>query len=553
MYADMAHPGESPFQETTEQDLIKKVLRAWEYRWIALWITIAICIAGWTIVEFIPNKYEAKARIYIDSQSILGPLLKGIAIDNEARQIEVAETTRKTLLRRPNLEKIARETDKDLEARTPQEFEQVLISLADAIHITGGKMDNIFLITYEDKDPAVAKKVVDSLLSLFVEGTLRSMHQDTGRTEDFLDEQISEYRSRLEAAENELKEFKRKHIGVMPTEAGGYFVRLQQAIGDLEKASLDLREAQKKRDSLRAELAEWESRHREAQPVPSADPEAGRRRELLVQRLSRLQSDYDRARLKYTDSHPDVVAIRQSIDELEREIARHDEAHPPAKPASGEAAGLPSLDPSGKAYQELKVEVSNAEAEVSALQVRVEEFRRRVDELKQKMATIPDVEAKLARLNRDYEINKRNYEALVARRESVSITQSAEQNTNTVQIRIIDPPVVPIIPSRPNRPLLLTAVLGLGFGLGVWVAWLKASFRRIVETTEDVEAVVEDPKLVLGSVPQVPILFRAHKTYAYNIIFSFLFVGLLVAYGLLVTKEVLHLNSVFDLTRFLNG
>lgn len=515
--------------------VLDDIKRAWEHRWLALVLAVTVSSLGWYIVRAIPDTYEAKARVYLDTQSILGPLLKGLAIDNDLRQIKVAETTRKTLLRRPNLEKVARETDKDLEAKTPQDFERVLQKLADSIEVKGGRRDNIFVITCQDKDPRVAKKVVETLLSIFVESTLTSMRRDTGRTEKFLDEQIADYRARLESAETRLKEFKRKNVGRMPTEVGGYFSRLQTAMSELEQAKLGLNEAKKKRDVLRHQLHEAApglSHAVKASPV-SGDVA------LIYERIARLEQTLDQLKLQYTDNHPDVQAVKRSLLELKGKLPK--DAMPPRQ---GDTSGLAVL---GQAYQELKVALGEAEAEVSALEVRVQEYQNRVDKLRQMMETIPEVEAELAQLNRDYEINKSNYESLVARRESASISREAEQTVDTVQFRIIDPPVVPALPTGPNRPLLLTLVLFLGLGSGGGAAWLKASMRRRINNQEDLLEVANGQGLILGSVPLVAAPRRRLRGRLASLVFYLLLSGLITVYALLMTKEIMHLSRVLDI------
>ncbi len=524
------------------RSILSDFKRAWAHRWLALVLATSVCLVGWYIVSIIPNTYEARARIYLDTQSMLGPLLKGLAIDNDLRQVQVAETTRKTLLRRPNLEKVARETDKDLEAQTPQDFERVLIKLADSIEVKGGRRDNIFVITCEDKDPRIAKKVVEILLSIFVESTLSSMRRDTGRTEKFLDDQIADYRSRLEAAELRLKEFKRENVGRMPTEAGGYFARLQAAISALDQARLELREARNKRDELRRQLEK--AAPAGGDELVTEDMGQGNVG-MLYERIARLEQTLDQLRLQYTDSHPDVLSLSRSLEDLRQQLPKGSRA----PTGSGDEARSIAMN---QAYQELKVAVGEAEAEVSALDVRVREYQRRVNQLRTMMETIPEVEAELARLNRDYEINKTNYESLVARRESASISRDAEQSVDTVQFKVIDPPVVPALPTGPNRPILLTLVLLLGLGAGGGMAWIKAGMRQTIDTQADLETVIGANGMILGCVPASSgVKPKRAGGRLVSMLFWLMFMGLLFVYVLLMAKEVMHLNGFSELLQLM--
>ena len=528
--------------EQRDLSLSIELQKMWRYRWLALATAVLVCVLGWVIVSFLPNTYQAKARIYLDTQSMLGPLLKGLAIENDLRQVEIAEMTRRTLLRRPNLEKVARETDKDLQAKTPQDLERVLQRLADSIGIKGGRRDSIFVITCDDKDPRVAKKVVETLLSIFVESTLSSMRRDSGRTESFLDDQIVEYRARLEAAENRLKEFKQKNVGLMPTEAGGYFARLQSEKDKLEHARLGLREATKKRDALDAQLTN-------AVPPLAAAGKSGivsNGDDAILKRVAKLESQLDNLRLKYTDSHPDVLFLENSIEGLKKKLSNRTAVMDSAKKTPGSEPMM------SRAYQDLKVAASEAEAEVSALQVRVHEYEKRVKDLDEKMAVIPNVEADLTRLTRDYEINKTNYESLVARRESAAISRDAEQSVDSVQFRIIDPPIAPALPTGPNRPLLITLVLLLGLGAGGGLAWFKSQLQGTISTIRELSTFTGGE--VLGFVSAVSFVGSGKIAGKASTIVFFMGLGMLLAiYTGLMLIGVLHLGGPLDMVRLLSG
>jgi polysaccharide chain length determinant protein (PEP-CTERM system associated) len=178
-------------QELLDQ-VISFVRGAWRFRWYFHLIAWPICIAGWAFVYKMPDQYEASARVYVDTQSVLRPLLRGLAVQtNIEREVEVMT---RTILSRPNLEKIARMTDMDLEAKTPEDMEKLLDRLRRAIHFSSGRSrENLYTITYVDKDPERGKQVVQSLLTLFVETSLGDTRKDTNVAQRFLDDQIKEY------------------------------------------------------------------------------------------------------------------------------------------------------------------------------------------------------------------------------------------------------------------------------------------------------------------------------------------------------------------------
>jgi polysaccharide chain length determinant protein (PEP-CTERM system associated) len=132
------------------------------------------------------------------------------------------------------------------------------------------------------------------------------------------------------------------------------------------------------------------------------------------------------------------------------------------------------------------------------MRARVDEHSARYARLKAMSNAVPDLEAQLAQLNRDYEINKQNYEKLIASRESAKLSGSLNSNSEMMAFRIIDPPTVPVKPAGPNRPLLLAAVFAGALVAGIGVALLISQIRPTFMSHAQLREMTGLP--VLGSV-----------------------------------------------------
>lgn len=433
----------------------------WRYRWYAMILAWALVLAGWLVVAKLPDEYQASARIFVDTDSILRPLMKGLAVQTDINQ-RVQIMTR-TLLSRPNLEKVTRMTDMDISARTPEELDELVQKLGRDIELTsaGRRNENLYEITYSASDPQRAKRVVQALLTIFVETTLGQSRQDSNSAQKFLDQQLREYESRLVESEERLKEFKRKHVGMMPGDDKDYFSRLQDAEAALAQAKLEMNEEQRRRDELKSQLSG-------EQPVfgfgTSQTPAAAQTE--LDERINKLEQNLDALRLRYTDQHPDVISTKERLQTLKAQRAEE-------LKAMGDQVG-PNGSPldANPVYQQMKISLAESEGKIASLSVRVHEFEKRVAALREMIDTIPEVETELKRLTRDYAVTKQNYEALLARRESAQLAEDVEQTGDNVQFRVVDPPHVPAAPSGPNRLLLSTGVLFGGLAAGVILAFL---------------------------------------------------------------------------------
>jgi len=488
-------------------DVVKQLLSylrgMWQYRWYGVAVAWLVCIVGWVVVFLIPNQYEASARVYVDTQSVLKPLLSGLAVQPNVDQ-QVAMMSR-TLISRPNLERVVRMADLDIRITNSQERERLVDELNKTIRLGGTGRDNLYTITYTAPKPEEAKRVVQALLTIFVEGSLGDKRKDADSAKRFLDEQIKLYEQKLVVAENSLKEFKRRYMGMMPSQGRDFISKLQEAQARLTQAQLELREAENARDAFKKQLSGLREGIVEpdllAEPPVGAggkidesqlraSPELEKRIESMVQKLDALQ-------LSYTDRHPDVVATKRVLEQLEaqkkEEIAKARKELQSRKPSS--AARSTGTNP---VMQQLSVSLAESEASVAALKTRVAEFDRQYNELKQGANAVPQVEADLVQLNRDYEVNKKNYETLLARRESAQISGEMESNAGVMDFRIIDPPRVPPVPVAPKRPLLMWIVLALGVGAGLGLAFVMAQVRPVFNERSSLQEMANLP--ILGTV-----------------------------------------------------
>jgi len=191
-------------------------------------------------------------------------------------------------------------------------------------------------------------------------------------------------------------------------------------------------------------------------------------------------------------------------------------------------------------YQQLKMQLAQAEATVASLNTRVKAFEQRIVALQEKVDTVPLIEAEFKQLDRDYGIHKKNYQALLSRRESASIAEQAEMSGDQLKFRVIDPPRVPIDPSSPNRPLLMTAVLIGSIAAGIVFAFFLYLLRPTFDSARTIMEVLGRP--VLGGVSMIHNQEWSTRHRQALIAYSIAGVGLLLLYGGALTVSGLELD-----------
>jgi polysaccharide chain length determinant protein (PEP-CTERM system associated) len=447
----------------------------WRHRWPALAVSWFIAVVGIVVVLAVPDRYEASARIFVDTQSILKPLMSGLAVQPNVEQ-QVTMLSR-TLISRPNVEKLIRMADLDLGSTTKAAQEKLIEDLTNDLRIANAGRDNLYTLSYRDKSPDRAKRVVQSLVSIFVESSLGATRKDSDTARKFIEEQIKTYVAKLEEAEGRLKEFRLKNLELQSSDGKDMASKVAEITAQVNQARLELREAEKARDSAKRQLEAEKSQTAnvttrsilQESAINVSTPE-------IDGRIAALKQNLDGLLQRYTERHPDVVSTRRLVKDLEdqkkkevAELRKAAMANPTASSGPGQSL----------VAQELGRMLASSEVQVAMLSARVGEYEGRLARAREMLKTAPQIEAEYAQLNRDYGINKKNYEDLVARRESASMSGDLEGASGVVDFRLIDPPRASQKPVAPNRLLLLPVALIAAIGAGLGLAFVLSQLRSV--------------------------------------------------------------------------
>ena len=514
------------------EQVLNHLRGAWRFRWVMLAMAWVIFVAAALAILRMPDEYQASATVYIDTHSILRPLLRGLAVTSNAEQRVRIMT--KTLLVRPNLEKLMRMTDLDVRASTPREKEALLDSLADRIHIESTRRgENIYKLSFEDPDRKLAKKVVQALVSIFVEGLLGQQREDTDTAQKFLDKQLEIYAKKLNEAEQALADFKRANVGLMPGQGKDYYSSLKEAEERLEEARLKLRELENRKQALQRQLAELKAGEDEESLFDFDIGGTGSITTPYDARIEALNQRLDELLLRFTERHPDVIETRRLLKELQAKRQKLLEQAAEERPAASTGNPL---------KEQLQVLLSETDAQIAAMRTRVRAYQRKVDELRNMVDTIPKVEAQLKQLTRNYEVYKRQYDELLARRQQADISEKAEVTADDVKFRVIEPPHVPLEPSGPPRLLYLGAAmvgsLGAGFGLAFLLHLLRPTFQNVKQLREGLQLPV------FGSISMAHTAEIRHRRRMELLSFSLVILLLLAFYAMTLFAELFQLGVV---------
>jgi len=488
-------------------ELIAQVLvvaRAmWRRRWVGLLAAWVVALVGAVVLMRMPDRYEATARVYVNTKSVLKPLLRDLAVEPDIDQ--TLQMLARTMITRPNVESLMQKT-KFVSPSMPQaERELVIDHLMREIKLTSVGRDNVFTFSYRDTSPARARVLVESLVSLFVESDLGSKSRDVDAARSFIDDQIKAYEGRLAEAEDRLKQFKLRNLGMADASGKDYFSRISALTDELAKLNLDLRATEQSRDALRRELS-----GERVTLVPDVPLDITPATPELDARIEAQRKQLDELLRRYTDLHPDVVSTRRVIARLEeqrqQEVDAKRRAEAKRPPVVSEATNT--------VLHQTRLALAEAEASVAALRVPVSDSQARLTQMRASATRVPQVEAELAQLNRDYDVVRRNYEALVGQRERAQMSEDVGA-TRLASFRVIDPPRTGEKPVFPNRLVLGPLVLVLALLAGVVASFVAVQLLPTVDSARALQQVTSRP--VLGSISMLTTSsgLRLSRRYAY--------------------------------------
>lgn len=461
------------------KEIIKEVSAR---KWLALVVFIIVSFGILSAGFLWPYKYQAETIIFIDDQNIIRPLMEGSAVTTEIN--DTASAARELLWSRNVIEKIA--TDEEIfgegaadSDRTTLEERVIGLRLNLSVVPRG---DSYFAIAYQSDSPMKAFQVAQRMGQLFIEETNARKRSESRSAYEFINNQVRSYEKQLAEAEQRLQAFLSENVEGTEADANE---RMETLRSRLEQAEMERSELNARERSLSLEL-------NRVSPTLAQ----GRTQDAYQTRISSLEEQLDNLRLRYHDTYPDIVILREQIQELRRqrsqELARGVEDPPPVD--AGEAISNPI-------YQQIQTELTATRANIQTLNTRISGFQRLMTDQAQRMERIQENQAQYLELTRDMEVNKEIYDDLLKRRERARVSMHLDVEGQGLNYRINEKAQFPLTASGPSFPLFAAAGLFLGlaapFGVAAGLLQIdpRVRAREQLEETLDMPVLVQLPKI----------------------------------------------------------
>jgi len=333
---------------------------------------------------------------------------------------------------------------------------------------------------------------------MFMEQNAHALEQQAARTTSFLSQQLDEAKAKLDAQDAKLAQFKRQYLGSLPEEEQTNLSLLMGMNSQLEANTQALSRAQQDKAFNESLLNQQQANLEASQHQPGKNPET------LEQQLNALQDQLTVLQARYTAEHPDVIKIKNSIEEVKKRMAEE----PKTNPSGSESVQTPRTEP--PQMQQLRAKLRQDELNIADLTKRKAQIQNQIGVLQARVQASPMVEQQFKEMTRNYQSALGFYNELLTKRNNSAMATDLQHQQEGEQFRVLDPPSLPDKPSFPKKSYFLGGGLGGGFALGLGILALIAFSDRSIYTERDVEHCLQLP--VLGLIPSLEVKASAAKS-----------------------------------------
>ena len=440
---------------------------------------------GYLLSFFLPKEYTSQTVVLVEQPAVPASYVTDI---NSGDMKQRLTTLQEQILSRTRLESIIDKFGLYPKERAQQaSMESLVDRLRKKISVTPVKPmaeSNStqlpgFIIKVTDRNPAVAQKLSNEVAAVFMQENQRVKHEEATGTTVFLTKQVEDAKGKLDDQDSKLAAFKARHAGELPDEQQANLNLLAGLNTQLDAATQALSRAQQDKSFTESILA---------QQIASQSADNPSAQKQLVD----MQSELSALLAKYTEDHPDVIRLRQSIADLKQKMA--------SSPVSSSGATTASNVESPE-VQQLRAQVHQYDSIIKEKTAQQRDVQRQIGLYQSRVQVSPTVEEQYKLLTRDHESALNFYNDLLKKRSESAMVSDMNHQAETAEFRILDPANLPEGPSFPNPLYFALGGLAAGLVLGLGIVVLREVRDKTLRTEEDVEFFLQLP--TLANIPSV--------------------------------------------------
>ena len=464
----------------------KRIL--WRYWWILPLSTFVLGGIGLGAAFVLPKQYKSQTMVLVEQPTVGPDYVKPVVTEDLNHRLA---SMKEQILSRTRLQPIIEKFGLYAQDRARVHIEDLVDRLRTAVEIkpleptpgTQSRQLPGFYVNVTFDNPEIAQQICTEITSMFLEQNARERKQQANETTHFLSKQLEEAKKNLADQDAKFAEFKRKYLGSLPEEEQSNLNILTGMNVQLEANTQALSRAHQDKAFNESLLAQQEANWKASQ--------AGQNPETAEQQLRALQDQLTSLQARYTSEHPDVIKLRNQIEELQKRMAELPKNNLPANGSTQAAAAEPPQ------IQQLRAKLRQDDISIEDLTKRQGQIQDAIHQLQSRVQASPMVEQQLKELTRNYQTAQDFYNDLLKKWQNAGVAGDLESQQQSEQFRVYDPPSLPDRPSFPKKVYFAGGGLGGGLALGFAILYLIAIGDKAMHTERDIELVLKLPVLAL--------------------------------------------------------
>lgn len=477
-------------RELTPADYLAMLRRRWV---LILALTLVGGPLAYGVSRYLPDRYKSTTLVLVQQPSIPREIVNPLDTTPIGQRLA---SMQQQILSRTRLEPIIRQFGLYAADIDRVSMEELVFRLQKSIDVSPLRpMDETrardlpgFYVAVTMDSPRAAQQACTAVTSMFIEENLRLRQQHSEDTTQFLVQQLSDAKTKLDEQDGRLATFKIRYIGSLPDEEKTNLNLLMGLTSQLDAATQALARAQQDKtfaeSMLTQQIGAWQA------------AQSGRSPETLDQQLATLQIQLASLQSRYTDDYPDVIKARNDIEALKRKIAENEEQKKQAAPDKNPKS---TIEPQQVA--QLRAQIHNFDQVIAEKTREQDQIKQQIRIYQDRVQSSPIIEQQYKELTRDHQTALDFYNDLLRKRDQSAMAADLEHHQEGEQFRVLDPADLPDKPAFPNRPLFALQGFGGGLALGVAIAFLLEMKDTSLRTERDIEFTLHLP--VLAMVPMI--------------------------------------------------
>jgi len=500
--------------QSSQLDLIKfALIESWRMKklTISLFIFVSLLLlsVGWSW----PKNYVSSATILVDEYNILTPLMEGTAIATSVK--DHAKNAWQLLTGQYAKTRVVAFLGEEVKGLNDAEIDIIWERIKYRTKVSNAAK-NLISIKYHSTDPIEAQRFASFFTDLFIDESIKDKRRESESAYDFIANQADIYHQKLKKSEGALEHFRSANLGAAPGSSGTVNARILELQRSIEQTQLEISEIEIKLKNIQAQLSG------EAE-VSAHLTEEGQ----LQKRITTLQEQLDTLRMTYLDSYPDIVILKDQVISLKKQMLQV------SKNDKKELAVTGALNP---LFQELRSQYSKQSTQLASLNTRLKATKNLLKDEKSRAVQINTVDAVLAQLTRDYDVNKDLYQKLLRQRETARVSMNIDIANQGLTLKVQE---AANVPSRPTGIRFIHfSMIGIVFGLGLpfSLMYVLVVFDGKIRSKQQFQNIIQAP--VLGNISTYQNDDSRKDVYIWTLIISFSVISIAIVYSYVIWLRI---------------